>query len=88
MNISFRRKRTNENSTSIRFEHVTSPYFFQRTDNRFKRNLSNGETRALATIHSKPLINRARLWDDDDDDEKGIHQWKEPSSTLNIRKKG
>jgi len=70
------RKRTNENESS--------PYFF----NRFKRNLSNGETRPLATIHSKPLLNRSRLWDD----EKSVFHWKDVStsnsSTNTLRKKG
>jgi hypothetical protein len=69
----FSRKRTstNQSSTSvIRFEHATnnstSPYFSQRTDNRIKRHLSNGESRVspLKNIHSKPL-NNTRLWDHD-----------------------
>jgi hypothetical protein len=70
----FSRKRTSENQSStstIRFEHATnttSPYFYHRTDNKLKRNLSNGESRIspLTNIHSKPL-NHTRLWDNDDD---------------------
>ena len=92
MNFIFRRKRTSENQCStstIRFEHATnktSPYFFQRTDNKLKRNISNGESRTspLANIHSKPLNNRTRLWDDDDDDdeENSVYNWH--SSTKKI----
>lgn len=71
----FSRKRTSENRcsiSSIRFEHATnktSPYFFHKTDNKFKRNISNGESRIspLLNIHSKPLNNHPHLWDNDDD---------------------
>ncbi len=69
------RKRSSENQCStstIRFEHATnttSPYFFHRTDHKLKRNISNGESRIspLLNIHSKPLHNHTRLWDDEDD---------------------
>ncbi|CAF1080748.1 unnamed protein product [Adineta steineri] len=84
------RKRTSENqfSTSInRFEHATnnaSPYFFHRTENKLKRNLSNGESRIspLTNIHSKPL-NHTRLWDDEN--EKYSYDWRDsPYSTKRI----
>ncbi|UJR36536.1 hypothetical protein I4U23_029256 [Adineta vaga] len=81
------RKRTSTNqstNSTIRFEHATnssSPYFFQRTDNRIKRHLSNGESRIspLKNIHSKPL-NNTRLWDDDDDNY--LYDWRDSPYTT------
>ncbi|CAM4876953.1 unnamed protein product [Rotaria socialis] len=66
------RKRSTETIPSMRFQHATnttSPYFFQRADNKLKRHISNGESRMslLSNIHSKPLHSNARLWNDDDD---------------------
>jgi hypothetical protein len=88
--IFFSRKRTSENpcsTSSIRFEHATnktSSYFFSRTDNKLKRNISNGESRCspLSNIYSKPLNNHTRLWDDDDD---YLYDWRDsPYSTKKI----
>ncbi len=87
------RKRTSENrcsTSTIRFEHATnktSSYFFQRTDNKLKRNISNGESRIspLSNIHSKPLNNHTRLWDDNDDDNNYAYDWRHsPYSTKKL----
>ncbi len=81
------RKRTSENrcsTSTIRFEHATnktSPYFFQRTDNKLKRNISNSP---LLNIHSKPLNHHTCLWDNDDD-ENYAYDWRQsPYSTKKI----
>lgn len=82
------RKRTSENSfstSSIRFQrstNATSPYLSNRTDNKFKHNTPNGVSRIspLSNIHSKPLHNNLRLWNDDDDD--GLYEWREPSCSA------
>lgn len=72
-------------NSSIQFEHATnktSPYFFQRTENKLKRNLSNGESRLcpLSNIHSKPLNNQTRLWDNDD--ENYAYDWRNSPYTT------
>ncbi|CAF3398743.1 unnamed protein product [Rotaria sp. Silwood1] len=80
------RKRTNENQfsiSSIRFQHATnttSPYFYHKTDNKLKRNMSNGESRisSLSNIYSKPLHNNTRFRNDDDDqDEEYLYDWRD-----------
>ena len=84
------RKRTSENqsfTSTIRFEHATnktSPYFFQRAENKLKRNISNGESRLcpLSNIHSKPLNNHISLWDNDN--ENYAYDWR--SSPYSAKK--
>ncbi|CAF1578735.1 unnamed protein product [Adineta ricciae] len=78
------RKRTSANqsgSSGVRFEHATSPYFFNRTENKMKRHLSNGESRIspLKNIHSKPL-NNTPLWDNDD--ESYLYDWRDSPYTT------
>ncbi|CAF4109770.1 unnamed protein product [Rotaria sp. Silwood2] len=89
------RKRTIENQfspSSIRFQHATnttSPYFYHKTDNKIKRNISNGESRIspLSNIYSKPLSNNARFRNDyDDDNEEYLYDWRDspyPTKKLN-----
>ena len=87
-----KRSTINETQSTIQFEHATnktSPYFFNRTDNKLKRNYSNGESRSssLLNIHSKPLINnRLPLWDESDWQTSSTE--KSVITTTNLRKKG